>query len=103
MAYNYVFDPIAADEYEEALKWYEERSETAADNLIISIQNAINAICTDPYRYRNTYKSLRELTIRKYPYHLVYFIDDESKIIIITSFYHHKRNPKGKYNKSKKK
>ena len=103
MAYKYIFDPIAADEYQDAFQWYEERSKIAADNLILAVQDAINAICADPYRYRNTYKSLRELKIRKYPYQVIYLIDKKKKLIIIISLYHNKRHPKGKYNKPKKK
>src|ERR1700749_399165 len=101
MAYKYIFDPIAADEYEEAFKWYEKKSAVAADGLIIAVQDAIFAVCANPDRYRNTYKSLGEITLKKYPYNLIYYIDQNKKVIIITSSYHHKRNPKGKYIKSK--
>jgi plasmid stabilization system protein ParE len=103
MAYKYVFDPIAADEYQEAFQWYELRSEIAADNLILAVQDAINAVCTYPYRYRNTYKNLRELTLKKYPFYLIYFVDEPKKLITITSLYHTKRHPKGKYKKTGKK
>jgi plasmid stabilization system protein ParE len=59
MIYQYTFDPIAADEYEEAFKWYEEKSVIAADNFILAVQNAITSICANPFRYRNTHKKLR--------------------------------------------
>ena len=98
MEYQYLFGPRAAEEYESAFQWYEERSVIAADNLIISVQDAINDICTHPYSYRNTYKNLREATLKKYPFNLVYYIDEKKKLIIIISVYHHKRNPKDKYN-----
>ena len=48
----------------DAFKWYEERSFFAADNFILSVENAISAICANPCRYRNTYKNLREITIK---------------------------------------
>ena len=99
MAYQHIFDPIASDEYEDAFNWYEERSKIAADNLILAVENAIAAICANPYRFRNTHKSLRELTLKKYPYNLIYFIDEEKQLITIVSLYHHKRNPKKKYKK----
>jgi len=99
MDYQYIFDPIAAEEYANAFNWYEERNIVAADNLIIAVQDAITAICTDPYRYRNTHKNLRELTLKKYPYNLIYFIDENKYLITIVSLYHHKRNPKEKYDK----
>ena len=99
MAYKYVFDPIAASEYENAFSWDQERSEMAADNLLVAIEESIKAICTDPYRYRNTYKNLRELALKKYPYYIIYFIDEDKKVVTITSLFHDKRNPKKKYKK----
>jgi|SRR5665213_332036 len=101
MAYKYTFDPIAADEYEDAFKWYEKKSIVAADNLILAVQDAIKGICANPFMYRNTYKKLRELALKKYPYNLIYFIDENKQLITIISLYHHKRNPKDKYDKSK--
>ena len=57
MAYKYTFDPIAANEYEDAFKWYEQKSVIAADNLIVAVQDAITAVCTNPYRYHNLHNS----------------------------------------------
>ncbi len=99
--YKYVFDPIAADEYEGAFNWYEQKSLIVADNFIIAVQEAMAAVCTNPHRYRNTYRKLRERTIKKYPYNLIYFIDEKRQLITIISLYHHKRDPKGKYIKAK--
>lgn len=100
MSYSYNISPIAANEYEEAFIWYEERSVVAADAFIIAVQNAIEAACSDPLRYRNTYKNLRELTLKKYPFNLIYHIDNNKELITVISIYHHKRDPKNKYDKS---
>ena len=97
MAYSYLFDPIASKEYEEAFKWYEKKSYLAADNFIIRVQEAITAICTDPYRYRNGYKNLRELPLKKYPHQVIYYVDDVHSIVVIVSIFHQKRDPKKKY------
>ena len=99
MEYKYKFDPIAANEYEEAFIWYQERSEMAADNFLIAVEEAIEAICNDPHRYRNTYKQLRELALKKYPYHIIYYVDEKKKHVTITSLFHNKRDPKKKYKK----
>lgn len=37
MAYSYIFEPRAADEYEQAFLWYEERSFVAAENFIVAV------------------------------------------------------------------
>jgi plasmid stabilization system protein ParE len=95
--YQYFFNPQASNEYESTFKWYEGRSTVAADNLIIAVQNAIDNICNHPYSYRLTYKNLRETSLKKYPYNLIFKIDESKKVVIIISLYHHKRNPKNKY------
>ena len=97
--YTFLFDPAAANEYEEAFAWYEAKSTMAADGFIIEVQEAIEIACAHPVRYRNTYKNLRELTLKKYPFNLIYYINEPVKQIVIVSIYHHKRNPKWKYKK----
>jgi plasmid stabilization system protein ParE len=97
MNYKCRFDPIAANEYEAAYSWYIEQSIKAAENFVIAIDEAINVICANPHRYRNSYKELREITLKKYPFYLIYLIDERKKTIIITSVYHNKRNPDKKY------
>ena len=62
MSYAYLFDPVAAQEYEDAFEWYGERDEVAADNLIIDVEETIKAVCEDPYRYRKTHKNLHEVS-----------------------------------------
>ena len=51
MFYRHIFDPIAAEEYEDAFKWYEERSFLAADNFLLAVDKAINIICANPLRF----------------------------------------------------
>ncbi|HEX8279056.1 MAG TPA: type II toxin-antitoxin system RelE/ParE family toxin [Segetibacter sp.] len=80
-------------------EWYQERSTVAADNLIIEVEEAIRSICEDPSRYRKTYRDLHEWTLKKYPFCLIYLIDEVKKIVTILSIFHHKRNPVDKYRK----
>jgi plasmid stabilization system protein ParE len=100
MKYKYRFDPIAANEYEAAYSWYIERSQKAADKFITTVEEAIDTICSDPHRYRKSYKDLREVILKKYPFYLIYSIDEKKKIILIVSVYHQKRNPDKKYLKT---
>jgi plasmid stabilization system protein ParE len=100
MKYKYRFDPIAANEYEAAYSWYTERSQKAGDRFITTVEEAIDTICENPYRYRKSYKELREVILKKYPFYLIYSIDEKKKTILIVSVYHQKRNPDKKYLKT---
>ena len=99
MSYQYIYERSALNEYKEAILWYKERSEIASKNFITAIKERLHFICEDPMRYRNLYKYFRETSLKTYPYSVVYFIDEINKLVIVSSIYHHKRNPKKKYQK----
>ncbi len=82
MSYSYNYQQDALDEYKEATVWYLERSEMAAYNFIKEVKQSIELICSDPTRYRNTYKEFRETSLKKYPYAIVYLIDNEKEQIL---------------------
>lgn len=97
MTYSYVYAFIAFEEYKEAVSWYLERSNKAAENFVNEINKKIAIICKDPLRYRNTYKEFRETSLRKYPYSIVYSLDEEKKQVVIVSIFHQKRSPRKKF------
>ncbi len=87
----------AAKEYLEAIFWYKERSLLAAENFIKSVNEAFSKIEAEPEYYRNSYKHFHELKLHKYPFTIVYFIDNNKNIIVITTVFHNRRNPNKKY------
>jgi plasmid stabilization system protein ParE len=99
MSYQPVYLPVALTEYRDAVTWYNERSKRVAEDFVKIVREKIESICENPTRYRNTFKYFYETSLKKYPYYLIYMIDKANKIIVITSVYHHKRNPQKKYYK----
>jgi plasmid stabilization system protein ParE len=99
MSYQYLLHEMAQVDYEAALQWYLERSEKAALNFISALDNTLQKICDHPTRWRNEYKHFYELGVKKYPYTVIYSIEADRQLIIVSSIYHHKRNPKKRYRK----
>ncbi|HUZ58993.1 MAG TPA: type II toxin-antitoxin system RelE/ParE family toxin [Hanamia sp.] len=99
MSYTYIYEPVALKELKDSIKWYQERSEMAAKNFATEVNDKIRIICGDPLRFRNIYSHFRETSLKKYPFYIVYFLDEKERKVIISSVYHHKRNPKKKYRK----
>jgi plasmid stabilization system protein ParE len=97
MTFNHVFDPQALEEYKDATVWYSERSLKAAENFVKEVTGKIGIICKMPFSFKRTYKDFRETSLKKYPYSIVFLIDEEKKVVIIFSLFHHKRNPRKKY------
>jgi plasmid stabilization system protein ParE len=99
MSYRHIFDPVALNEYKDAISWYLERSELAAEGFVKEVNELLIVVCRDPFRFRNTYKRYREISLKKYPYYIVYLPDEDRKVVIVSSVYHHKRDPLKKYRK----
>ena len=101
MSYSIAYQPRALKEYEEAAAWYKERSIQAAENFDSGIKEKIDILRKAPTHYRKTYKEFREVQLYKYPFNIIYFVDEAKKLVVISSIFHHKRNPKTKYRKLK--
>jgi plasmid stabilization system protein ParE len=97
MIYKYILHEHAQKDYEGSIKWYLKRSSQAADNFIKAVDNTLKLICEDPTRWRNTYKNFHELGLRKFPFTIIYEIDLQNELVIVSAIYHHKRNPRKKY------
>jgi plasmid stabilization system protein ParE len=97
MSYLVAYQPRAIREYEAAALWYKEQSIQAAENFEIAVNKKINILRINPLRYRKTYKEFREIHLDKYPFNLIYLVDEIKITVVISSIYHHKRNPKKKF------
>jgi plasmid stabilization system protein ParE len=95
--YQITYKDIASQEYEHAFRWYFEKSEATAERFVLAVNEKLNKICSNPWQYKSIFKKFHEVTIGKFPYNIVYFIDDENSRIVVVAIYHHKRNPKKKY------
>lgn len=99
MKHSYILHRYAQKDYEQSLEWYVKRSSNAAEKFVIEIDTALELICSNPRRWKNKYKNFHELTLKKYPFTIIYTIENDKKLIVVSAIYHHKRNPKARYRK----
>ena len=99
MIYKYILHEYAQKDYEDSIKWYLKRSSQAADNFIKSVDITLKLICDNPTRWRNTYKNFHELSLRKFPFTIIYEIEFQNELVIVSAIYHDKRSPRKKYRK----
>lgn len=102
MSFQYVLHKSAQEDYEKSLKWYLKKSLKAAEGFVEAVDFALLKICSHPKRWRNTYKHYYELGLKKYPFVIIYSIEEEMNTILVWKIYHYKRNPKKKYTGIKK-
>jgi len=91
MKYQILFHPQAKIELFESKKWYAERSLTALRKFQLEISTLLALLAKDPFIFQISYSTKRRANLNKFPYSLVYTIQDDT--VFILSFFHHSRNP----------
>ena len=81
----------AADEIEEARRWYRERSELAERAFLHEVDHAVDAVVNAPQRWPAYAAGTRRYIFPGFPYSFVYFIDN--KVIHVVAVAHDKRRP----------
>lgn len=87
------FHPEAAAEFDEAFRWYAERSEQAAAGFEEAVEEALTAIEANPERWPliDSRHRIRILE-KRFPYHVVYRVDAGVPTVIAIA--HHRRKPR---------
>jgi plasmid stabilization system protein ParE len=81
-------------ELTEACDWYESRQKGLSKNLRKEVKNSLNSIFKSPELYPKRYDTdLRFTVLKKFPYIIVYWYDENLNTIFVTSIFHTKRNP----------
>ncbi|MCB0508774.1 MAG: type II toxin-antitoxin system RelE/ParE family toxin [Chitinophagales bacterium] len=101
--YKYLLEPKAQIEFEESVEYYLQRSEQATLNFINAIEQTITQIRSSPYLNKNKYKNYFEAIVTKFPFTIIYTIEEEINLIVVVSIFHQRRNPRNKYKTKKKK
>lgn len=87
----------AQEELEGSLLWYKERSEIASLRFKLDLERQFKRIKDSPRSYQNTFGDFYQIHLQKYPFTVVYSIEDNDKTVLVGSIFHQKRNPNKKY------
>ncbi len=95
MDYKIVVDRYAHQDIVEILDWYAARSLAASNNFLIRLGKRLKVIAQRPesfgmVRLRPKY---RKAKVERYPYHIVFRVDERKRIVTVTTVVHVKRNP----------
>ena len=99
MTFTYVLRPQAQNEYEDSFLWYLGRSIPTAENFINHLENTFDLLCENPFLGKCIYRNVYELMVKKFPFNVVYFIEEANNQIVVVSIFHDKRNPEKKFNR----
>ena len=95
--YSAVLSNRARKEIGESWNWYEERQMGLGDRFVKEVTNRVEIIQKAPRRFPTRIKSYKETVLPTFPFVIIYRINEQKKLIRITSVFHQSRNPKKKY------
>lgn len=99
MSYSYILHDQAQEDYESAILWYAQGGQLTADKFIAAVDRVFELICAHPTRWRKAGKHYRILSMPKYPYTIIYSIEEQNRLIVISAIHHDSKSPKSKYRK----
>ena len=93
MAYKIVLSPKAEIEIDNAIQYYNQFSKSAAKSFKKQLSNSYKKIRLNPF-FEKKYNNVRFLPFSKYPYIVLFRIDEVSKKAFVLSVFCTHQNPK---------
>jgi len=93
--YRLVLTNNAVGDITQGKLWYEDKQTNLGGRFANVIFNSINEIQRHPNPFPNKYKFIREMYVRKFPYVIIYSIEED--IIFILRVFACKQDQKKKY------
>lgn len=86
------FHPMARQEMNAAAIYYESKTRHTGWNFYEAIECQLQKIADHPLSYPRTIRNMHRAPIPRFPYHIIFELDDDNKIHII-AVAHQKRKP----------
>lgn len=91
MTYNLVMLPEAEAEAAEAFAWYQGKRLGLGDEFSLALEATLEFLRRSPLVFRETYKNGRKAKLRRFPYVVIYFVEEDT--VVVVSVHHSSRNP----------
>ena len=91
--YNIIISPEALDEIQQSTSWYNLQQKSLGNRFFKNVKDCIKKIKKNPLAFQIRYNNFRGAIVSKFPFIVIYFIDNDNKIIVVTAVFHTSRNP----------
>ena len=91
MNYKVIIRPEAEYDLKEAFSWYEDKRKGLGHDFLLQVDAGLRFIERNPEIHSAEYKETRKHLIKRFPYKIIYLIEEEK--IVILALIHTKRSP----------
>jgi len=93
LSYKVLLTDDAENDVNCSFMWYEIQKPNLGKDFITSIDRSLKTISDTPFTYPIVYKNIRRCVIKKFPFCIYYFIEEEVREIRVVAVFHNSRNP----------
>ena len=86
-----IYAPLAREEFEDAVAWYEGQRPGLGDEFKTEVGETLRQILRSPERFRLVAPNIHKATVQRFPYSVYFSI--ELSTIHVVSVFHGARNP----------
>lgn len=77
----------------EAMDWYNEQSPGLGNELMNEFFEQLKGLRENPHRFQYILKPFRRMLLRRFPYKIIFRIDEKRQRVVVVVFWHEKKNP----------
>jgi len=88
---------LAEDELSDAYDWYDEQLAGLGNEFYNEVSHYLNLIEANPFQFPVKYiEELRSASLNRFPFLIIYWIDEINSVVYVDSIFHTSRNPRVK-------
>jgi plasmid stabilization system protein ParE len=91
MKYSLTIRKEAELDINSAFEYYEIQRLGLGHDFLLCVEEALSKIERNPTHYKITYKELRRIAVRRFPYRVFYLIQNQQ--VIVTAVFHARKDP----------
>ncbi len=92
MSYTLALQKGALKDYDEACKWYREKSLDTEINFQETLDQRLQDIADNPDAYGVRFRNVRAISLKKFPYLIFYKIEHSTQFVYIIAIWHEARD-----------
>lgn len=94
MVYKIILDPSANLDILASIEWYNKAQPNLGIKFYRQVQSVLKVIRKNPSAFAIRYKNFHTANVKKFPFMVHYFVENERGLIVVTSILHTSRDPK---------
>jgi len=91
--YSVRFTQTARSELIDAQDWYEGEARGLGRRFRQAMDDVAERMSANPLQFPVVYKNVRRAVLRRFPYSLLYIIEDDTDTVLVIACFHASRDP----------